>query len=253
MYYNEGLRRLRQSGDIDLWIEGARNAIIRYVEDQGIEADSIDIKHWPVHIFNDTEVEIHFRPSWFYCPVHDHRFMKWVELQAKTQFENTLDNGIVAPTDEFNLVFLLIHVYRHLFNEGIGLRQFLDYYFILMNSSDEQRKNAFETVKWLGMKRFASAVMHVMELVLGLDKCFMICEPSAKRGAYLLEVVMTGGNFGKYDIRYGNVRNRPLLISGVKIMLKNMNIVCSYPSEVLWAPFWKVWHRCWLWKKGYLR
>ena len=38
---------------------------------------------------------------------------------------------IAIPTMEFNLIFQLTHIYAHLMNEGIGLRQLLDYYYVL--------------------------------------------------------------------------------------------------------------------------
>ena len=42
------------------------------------------------------------------------------------------EQGEVAiPTVEFNLIFQLTHIYAHLMNEGIGLRQLLDYYFVV--------------------------------------------------------------------------------------------------------------------------
>ena len=37
----------------------------------------------------------------------------------------------MIPTVEFNIIFQLTHIYSHLMNEGIGLRQLLDYYYVL--------------------------------------------------------------------------------------------------------------------------
>ena len=38
---------------------------------------------------------------------------------------------IAIPTVEFNLIFQLTHIFSHLMNEGIGLRQLVDYYYVL--------------------------------------------------------------------------------------------------------------------------
>ena len=38
---------------------------------------------------------------------------------------------IAIPTVEFNLIFQLTHIFSHLMNEGIGLRQLVDYYFVI--------------------------------------------------------------------------------------------------------------------------
>ena len=37
----------------------------------------------------------------------------------------------MIPTVEFNIIFQLTHIYSHLMNEGIGLRQLVDYYYVL--------------------------------------------------------------------------------------------------------------------------
>lgn len=38
---------------------------------------------------------------------------------------------ITVPTLSFNVIYILSHLYRHVFTEGIGLRQLLDYYFVI--------------------------------------------------------------------------------------------------------------------------
>ena len=37
----------------------------------------------------------------------------------------------MIPTVEFNIIFQLTPIYSHLMNEGIGLRQLVDYYYVL--------------------------------------------------------------------------------------------------------------------------
>ena len=37
----------------------------------------------------------------------------------------------MIPIVEFNIIFQLTHIYSHLMNEGIGLRQLVDYYYVL--------------------------------------------------------------------------------------------------------------------------
>ena len=41
---------------------------------------------------------------------------------------------VAVPKAEFNLIFQLTHIFTHLMNEGIGLRQLLDYFFLLKNT-----------------------------------------------------------------------------------------------------------------------
>lgn len=249
--YAEHLLGLRQSGDIDIWIEGDRDDVLDYFKKQGIKVSYTSIKHAQVEVFEDTECEVHSRPSWFYNPIHDRRWMKWVKKVENEQFIFN-ENGIVAPTLSFNLVFLMIHIYRHLFEEGIGLRQIMDYYMTLRRVPAVIMYNdAIEIIKRLGLMKFAGALMYVMSEVFGLDKQQMICPPNEEEGKFLLNEIMQGGNFGKYDERNGE-RKKNRIARGFATMKRNMRYISSYPSEILWAPVWKMWHWCWRKKHGYI-
>lgn len=259
--YAEHLHGLRQSGDIDIWIEGDRDKALNYFKKLGAKVSFTSIKHAQVEVYEDTDVEVHSRPSWFYSPIHDRRWMKWVKKVKNEQFNYDV-NGIIAPTIEFNLVFLLIHIYRHLFEEGIGLRQIMDYFFVLttrknyntLTSSAKHLSNNEELSKILsslGLMKFAGSLMFVMSEVFGLDKQLMICPPNEKDGRLLLEDIMIGGNFGKYDERNGK-RKANRIARGFATMKRNMRYISAYPSEILWAPAWKMWHWCWRKKHGYI-
>ena len=81
------------------------------------------------------EVEVHYRPSFLLCFWHDRKLQKYYERVKEKQFSHRVMLGeqgeIAIPTAEFNLIFQLTHIYAHLMNEGIGLRQLLDYYFVV--------------------------------------------------------------------------------------------------------------------------
>src|SRR5574344_1775640 len=64
--YSEHLRGLRQSGDIDIWIEGDKDAALDWARKQGAKIGSIDMVHAHADLFEGTEVEIHSQPSWMY-------------------------------------------------------------------------------------------------------------------------------------------------------------------------------------------
>lgn len=251
-FYGEKLSALRQSGDIDIWIEGDRDKALDYFKRQEVKVSYTSIKHTQVELFDDTEVEVHSRPSWFYSPIHDRRWMKWVKNVENVQFENANALGFCSPNVEFNLVFILVHIYRHLFEEGIGLRQMLDYYFVLSASTKDERRKAYDMVCKLGMRKFAAAVMYVMHEAFAMKNDVLLCDVASREGQEFLEEIMIGGNFGKFDTRYGE-RRKGRLSRGFNTIARNMRFFCSYPSEILWAPVWKVWHWCWRWKNGYLK
>ncbi len=251
LLYPEHLRGLRQSGDIDIWIKGDRDKVLDYFKRQGAKVSYTSIKHAQVELFEDTECEVHSRPSWFYNPIHDRRWMKWVKEVETEQFCFEI-NGVIAPTLKFNIVFLLIHIYRHLFEEGIGLRQIMDYYMTLQKVPlGMMYSDVVEILKRLGLIKFAGALMFVMSEVFDLDKKRMICPPNDKDGKFLLSEIMQGGNFGKYDERNGE-RRKNRIARGIATMKRNMRYISAYPSEILWAPVWKIWHWCWRKKHRYI-
>ena len=81
------------------------------------------------------EVEVHYRPSFLLCFWHNRKLQKYYERVKEEQFSHRVMLGeqgeIAIPTVEFNLIFQLTHIFSHLMNEGIGLRQLVDYYYVL--------------------------------------------------------------------------------------------------------------------------
>lgn len=249
----------RQSGDIDMWIgtsDGSLvsiDTVISYAKQRGVQVSHVDIKHADMRFFNDTQVEIHFKPSYSYNFVYDGRLKSWFKSLSKEQFDN-FDSvvGFAYPTIYFNLVYSLLHIYRHLFSEGIGLRQMLDYYYILTNSTKEERKRAYKTICRFGMKDFAGAAMFVLQEVLGLKGEYLLCEPSRKSGLFLLKEILLAGNFGQYDNRITRINKEKRIKRGFAQFARNLRFVRYYPQEVLLSPIWKCWHYGWRKKHGYL-
>lgn len=243
----------RQCGDIDMWVAGDMSAIIAFASSRGVEVPHIDIKHADMNFFADVPVEVHFYPSYSYNPIYGKRLKEWTRKVAGEQFANYDEKlGFAYPTPKFNLVYSLLHIYRHLFSEGIGLRQMLDYYYILQHSSAEERAEAYETVCSLGMKNFAGAAMFVLQEVFGLKDEQMLCQSDEKSGRFVLNEIMIAGNFGHYDNRTKVVAKENRFRRGWVQLGRNLRFARYYPQEVLWSPFWKLWHYAWRKRKGYL-
>ena len=96
-------------------------------------------------------------------------FKEWktLSLLHKVQLPERVGE-VAVPTLAMNRVYLLVHIYRHLFDEGIGLRQLLDYHFVLRQPcSEAEREEAVRCLERLHLKRFAGAVMYVLQTVFG--------------------------------------------------------------------------------------
>ena len=243
------LQLLRQSGDIDLWVDGDRDDVIRYVRGLGVEVGHVDIKHSDMHFFDDTEVEVHFQPSWMYCPLTAKKLNEWFRSFEFEKFEK-VQRGFSVPPLEFSLVYGMVHIYRHFFSEGVGLRQVLDYYFLLKASTDEQRHEAMKVLASLHMKKAVAGIMWVIENAFGGRILF--CASDEKVGRLLLDEMMTTGNFGHDDTRYKHLEKSHRWQRGLIGLKRNWKYLLYFPEEVLWSPFWKFWHYCWRKRKGYL-
>lgn len=282
---------LRSPGDIDLWcapfesieiavcdlggeslhyeLYSGKRGVIEYALLQARLANAevpqvcyhhTDLKHnW------DVNVELHHRPTYLCSPLRNHLLNQWLEENEQFGVRTSSDK-LPIPTNSFNAIYQLIHIYRHLLDEGIGLRQLLDYYFVLRALHVEQGSLADRTesmAQWdegmgvsvksnaeimhvlgrLGMKRFASAVMYALQKVFAMPDAYLLCAPDAKAGAFLLDEIMLAGNFGQHDDRVERGKHNAQNV-WVK-MKRNWKFLKYYPEEVMWEPLFRVYHHYW--------
>ena len=277
-------------------------------------------------------VEVYFFPCSMNNPIYHARLQKWFRRNADLQCSHIvgLPDGagdIAIPTTAFNVIYQLTHLYHHFFDEGIGMRQIIDYYYVVcdfykvyQNSSKitpslftikegstshpdpltlrgeggnrptrcseplrskdggpskvspdcagwdrlsiEGDNSAGSTtvvtsyastaldvaqreLKYLGLWKFAGAVMYVLKEVLGLSEDKMIVPVDEKRGRLLLAEILDGGNFGRHFSKYGGFTHQSM---GKKYFLKiwrNMHFVRYYPAEALCEPLFRTWHFFW--------
>ena len=124
----------RTPGDIDIWVEGGDKRVISFVRSISPHEKAC-YHHIEFPSYKGVEVEVHYRPSFLLCFWHNRKLQKYYERVKKELFSHRVMLGeqgeIAIPTVEFNIIFQLTHIYSHLMNEGIGLRQPLDYYYVL--------------------------------------------------------------------------------------------------------------------------
>ena len=211
--YPESLRMRRTPGDIDLWcitppsglsMPNASlrdytnyhgiNAVMEYVRmqfrQQGIDANPKACYH---HIdapsMDGTKVEVHYRPAFLRSPLRNWRMQRWFEHHADECMNNKTHLGFSMMTYSVNVVYHMCHLYTHIFEGGIGLRQLIDYYFALrvwhndvMECKDLQtqgmwseglgtpvmsKEEVMAVIRSFGMGKFAGAVMFVINEVFG--------------------------------------------------------------------------------------
>ena len=337
----------RTPGDIDVWIDASREWIMEYAQKKFELGDDIRLQHLETSL-DGVPVELHFFPCSMNNPIYHARLQKWFKRNADLQCSHIvgLPDGagdIAIPTTAFNMIYQLTHLYHHFFDEGIGMRQIIDYFIVVNDfsknvfldydlsnhpvplskegstafpkplspqgtgdvtapsrcseplrskvggpskvspdcagwdrrgvsgdtssvscssasgSSITSVRSAFTTdssastaldvvqreLKYLGLWKFAGAVMYVLKEVLGLSEDTMIVPVDEKRGKLLLAEILDGGNFGRHFTKYAGFTHQSM---GKKYFLKiwrNMHFVRYFPAEALCEPLFRTWHFFW--------
>ena len=324
----------RTPGDIDVWIDASRERIMEYAQKKFELGDDIRLQHLETSM-DGVPVELHFFPCSMNNPIYHARLQKWFRRNADLQCSHivSLPDGagdIAIPTSSFNIVYQLCHLYHHFFDEGIGMRQIIDYYYVVcdfykvyQNSSkthpssltlkggststpspssseggdvtalqcseplrskdggpskvspgcagwdrldgsgdmtsdasassasttDSSASTALDVVqrelKYLGLWKFAGAVMYVLHEILGLPEEKMIAPMDEKRGKLLLAEILNGGNFGQHFTKYGHFTQQGMAKKYFLKIWRNMHFVRYYPVEALSEPIFRTWHFFW--------
>lgn len=252
-YYPNPLRR--QGGDIDIWLEGGRRRIVEYVRSLS-PRETVSYHHIDFKAVKDPAIEVHFFPTFLLNPWRNMRMMNYWKREAPRQMTNRVElpeglGVITAPTDDVNVIALLGHIMHHFLEEGVGMRQIVDYYYLLTRGCRELDREATKRLLCdFHMTKFAGAVMYVLREVLGMDDRFMITEPDAKAGRMLLDNIMKGGNFGKYneDIKTIHQAGGPL-DRFIRRERYNMRLLRNYTeeyfSEIAYRVFYFFYRKYW--------
>ena len=229
--YPEELKKRRMPGDIDVWCippkDGLDIAIatgnndVEYVNYKGVNAvieygrmqhrlagnnekPVIRYHHIEAPKMEGTEVEVHFRVGFQNSPLRNWRMQRWFDAHADVCMKNKTHMGFAVPTSSVNVVYQMCHLFSHYFDEGLGLRQLMDYYFALrvwhndvMECKDLQSQGMWSeglgtpvmsateimaVLRSFGMAKFAGAVMWILNEAFENEECRMKKQRSATEG-----------------------------------------------------------------------
>ena len=245
----------RTPGDVDVWVNAERDSLTEYAKEHFVLGDDVRYHHLETSL-DGVPVELHFFPCSMNNPLYHARLQKWFKRNADLQCSNVVNlpdgvGDIAVPTMAFNVVYQLTHLYHHFFDEGIGMRQIIDYYYVVNNDELLVIKDALQKeLKHLGLWKFARTVMYVLHEALGLSEEKMIVPMDEKRGMLLLAEILNGGNFGKHFTKYGHFTQQGMAKKYFLKIWRNMHFVRYYPAEALCEPLFRTWHFLWrMWQK----
>lgn len=275
------LLNLRQSGDIDVWITNKdRQAVVDFANSI-VPTKEINHHHLHFHVFDDTEVELHFIPIELHCPWYDRNLQRFARSQVAGFHQ--CEAGYMVPTLEFDLLHQLAHSFRHLFGDGIGMRQVMDFYMVLRAALEKGVDwTAVEAaIRATGMKHFAEAMLWVCGYVFeggdsnlntlarpsgtlsvertsrsaATDACISknlsTITPNEKLGRFLLNEVMLAGNFGHTDERIDRGKNESSWHRFWRVNKQNLKLMRFSVWEVICTPPWRIVNYLWMKSHGY--
>ena len=201
-------------GDIDLWCappkEGLDIAVqtgkdaAEHMKSLGVKAviEYVKMQHRingsdktprPIYHHVDApaidgiEVEVHYRTGYVHSPLRNWRMQRWFSAHHDECAANRSTFGFSMPTPSVNVIYQITHLFSHYFQEGIGLKQFLDLYFTLiawkrsvescggqqsqgmwcegMGTPVMSAVEVMEVVRSFGMGKFVGAVMWIINEV----------------------------------------------------------------------------------------
>ena len=260
-YYPAEMKNRRSCGDVDVWVVPKKECkhpvkeVVEYVDANY----NMDVLCWLHNGFTDVSgvpVEVHFRPSFMSDPGKNSRFQKhFGDIVACRTLTELDDAEIPCMKVDEDVIYQMNHIYRHLIDEGVGLRQVVDYFYLLKAWNEKHERSMEETMKivsWLGMKKFAGALMYVLRELLGMPEEYLLCPACVNDGEFLMNEIIMSGNFGHNDPRMRTISTSGGYIGrrfsqASRRFKRNMRFLTSYPGEVIWEPIVRVEH--FVWKK----
>lgn len=244
---------MRTPGDIDLWVDAKPTEIIQMARTFDANAE-IGYHHIQTKCAK-TPVELHFFPSFMGNLFYEYRLRKYFNKHKDEQFRNSQalpDNlgQINVLTPAFDRVFQLSHLMHHFFFEGIGFRQMIDYYYLLKAGlTNEEKTETQQIIQHVNMKKFAQAVMFIMQDVFGLEEKYLLFAPNKRIGEMLKNEILQSGNFGFHDQRY-TFGGKSVYSQYLLEIYRNLHFALDFPSETVWgrpvSRWWHMFYKAWL-------
>ena len=254
----------RTPGDIDVYVHprqqggGWRNDETAIRETitfcKGLDKSARAVYHHiDIPAVDKVPVDVHYRATWLNAPVNNRRLQNLLstllsrEDGTKRVALPEEAGEINIPGFSFNVVFQLSHILNHLLHEGVGLRQLVDYYYLLRSHDCNKEDQAWldTSLKRCGLHKISFAVSWVLANVLGLPERYLITKPNERYGQQLMREMIAGGNFGKYDERLLCGTSQSKLAANIQRLVRDIRMVVYYPSECLWEPWFRIWHLMW--------
>ena len=238
-YYNKP--HLRQMGDIDFLVPAEDMEKSRlFLLDNGYE-----------QMHNDGTEDEHFHIT-FKKSNDIYEMHRGINLAQETNgqvdkyMSRIFDNSVCVNFDSLQLVvpsvfnhglIMLLHIQRHLFGSGIGLRHLCDWAAFVNSVDNGTWVDTFEQkLKGVHLWRLAQALGKVASIYLKMPEKDWFAEIEPELAQELLVDILSGGNFG--------IKNSKRTQENFFVLANDKDKLSSYVKKLInkvfgWRPFYK--------------
>ena len=194
----------RYCGDIDLYLgeDNVDNAVDVLKAFPEFEDDSHGHeKHFNMK-WKNVEVELHRSAIDLIDTPQNHSLHEWTEKELQSDRNRHLQIGetmVTIPSELFDAIFLLHHLWWHLVSEGCGIRQFCDWTMCLYRVGDMLDESQLkDLLKKFGMLSIWQTFGHIAIEQLGLprEKFPLYSKRKKYIARKITALAMEYGNFG---------------------------------------------------------
>lgn len=253
------LSERRSCGDIDFVVAGKDFArTLDLLEEIGTVDRGLIHEYHGMAFVDEVTLEPHYKVHNFQNPAVDHA-MKEMCVEVFPERLELLDlKGEKIPVfpAAFECALLVGHMVNHVYAEGLGLRQVVDFFYWLKVNGYRlsvvgEREEIWGNLRRMKMERAFRVFARICEEYLGLDAALLGLSYSDKEKQFahkMMEDVLRVGNFAhSVDYLGGNESLQPLK-SYFWVVGRCCKLGYLCPAEARWWPVSKV--RRFLWKKG---
>ena len=232
---------LRECGDIDLWLPDpeARRAV------EFLRGIAPDLKSHPdgskSFVYSGFVVELH--PSLINI---SRPFLSYdLETFAIKRCAKYVDNEapIPSPPPLLELLLINVHIMKHAFGTGIGLRHICDYMCASYALKGKYKEAEFEEAcSILGLSKWTALLNEFLVKILKASPDMLPPTSYQKKGdmpiGSLLRIIIEGGNFGHHLRRNSSAADTPARgkFHTISMFLKRSRFAASIaPGEAFWS------------------
>lgn len=200
----------RYCGDIDLYI--GRDKVDQSVDVLKVFPEFKDDSHGHEKHYNlmwkNVEMELHRSAIDLTDTQQNKLLYEWTEKELHSDRNRQVvigNTNVTVPSELFDSIFILFHLWWHFVNGGTGIRQFCDWTMCLYRVGDKlDERELKELLNRFGMLSMWRVFGHVAVEHLGLPKEKFPLYSGKKKyvGKKITELAMEYGNFGHEHYQY---------------------------------------------------